>query len=259
MSSIVKIYTDAVYSNLKPLYANWEPGRPVQLGDFGIMSNRTFIYLGNIQDLGIAFSERTDPAKDHKFFASQGTVDVRFFAKGNAPVSGVANLNATLEVDFSSQDAVFFNAADCDYTMIDNKVALGKAVMAKYKQGDWKREWAVITDTVKAGATTIAVSGGQTASIVLEATGDVERINLADASMGLAIKSAKNVGYQVVAEKELTPLYALCKIQSAFMWWGPEFKPLSKAFSDRLLLEAVENSPQIQTEGSDEALYFGQL
>lgn len=86
MTSIAKIYTETVYENLKPLHANWEPGRPVQLGDFGVMRDRTFIYLGNIRDQKIEFSARTDPASDHKFFASEGTTDVKFQAKGSAPV-----------------------------------------------------------------------------------------------------------------------------------------------------------------------------
>lgn len=258
MSSIAEIYTDVVYDNLKPLYANWEPGRPLELGDLGVMRDRTFSYLGNIRDLGITISERTDPASDHKFFASEGTTEVKLHSKGSVSIGGVANAKPMLEVNFSSKEAVFFNAADCSYTMIADKVGLGRAVMAKYKK-DWQREWVVVTDLVKAGATTVTVSGGKTASIVFEATGDVERINLADASIGLDIKSASNVGYQVVAEKSLVPLFGLCKIQSAFLWWNDKFKPLSRALADIRLLDALESSLQVKTEESDDALFFGQL
>lgn len=256
MNSIVKIYTDAVYENLKPLYANWEPSKPIQLGDFGILNDRTFIFLGNIGDVGLTFTERADTNKDQKFFASQDSVEVKFNAKGSIPLSGVVNAKASLEVNFSNQQAVFFNAADCAYSMIANKVVLGKAVMAKYENGEWQREWVLVTDVIKAGATTLAISGGHSASIVFEATGDVERINLADASLGLAVKSASNVGYQVVAEKGLIPLLGLCKIQSSFLWFNDKFKPLTKS---SMVLYNLENSSQVQTEGSNEELYFGQL
>jgi hypothetical protein len=258
MSSIAEIYTETVYDNLKPLYANWEPGRPIELGDFGVMRDRTFIYLGNIRDLGIKISERSDPASDNKFFASEGTTEVKFHAKGSVPVGGVVNVKAALEVSFSSKEAVFFNAAGCNYTMITDKVSLGRAVMDRYKENKWEREWAVVTDLVKAGATTVAVSGGSTASIVFEATGDVERINLADASVGLTIKTANNIGYQVVAENGLSPLFGLCQIQSAFLWWDKKFKPLSFAFADHRLIDALEVSPRVKTEESDDALFFGQ-
>lgn len=259
--SIVSIYTNSVYENLKPLYANWEPGRPVKLGDFGVMRGGTFIYLGNIKgkELAISFSETQDSARDQKFFTSQDSMDVRFYAKGAVPINGVVNAKATLEVNFLSQDAVFFNAAECEYLMIEDKVALGKTVMDKYANDVWKREWVVVTDLVKAGATTIAVSAGKSASIVFEAIGDTERINLADASVGLAIKSSSNVGYQVVAAQGLIPLIGLCGIQSTFLWWGDDFKPLSRRLSDVQLLNALEHSPRVRTEESKEALYFGQL
>jgi hypothetical protein len=135
------------------------------------------------------------------FSTPENTKEPKLHAKGAAPVRGVVNVKAALEVNFSSQDAVFFNAAECDYTMIANKVALGKAVMAKYEQGEWQREWVVVTDLVKAGATTVAVSGAHTASIVFEATGDVERINLADASVGLTARVRVTLGIRLLPQK----------------------------------------------------------
>ena len=259
MSGIAKIYTDVVHQNLNPLYANWEPGRPVELGDLGLLRDHTFVYLGNIRDHGIKISERADPASDQKFFASEGAAEVQFHAKGSVPLNGIVTAKAALEVNFSGKEAVFFNAAGCNYTMIADKVRLGREVMDRYKAKQWQREWAVVTDLVKAGNTTLAVSGGNAASIVFEATGDVERINLADASAGLTIRTAKNIGYQVVAENGLIPLFGLCKIQGLFLWWDPNFKPLSRALADTRLVDALEVSPHVKTEESDDALFFGQL
>ncbi len=139
MSSIVQVYTKAVYDNLKPLYANWEPGKPLQLGDFGVMRDYTFVYLGNISQFGIQFASRTNPSVDQKFFASQGSTDVKLKAGVQAPAGGAADMRGTITVSFTSQDAVFFNAAGCEYTMIGNKVDLGKAVMVRYEQDSWQR------------------------------------------------------------------------------------------------------------------------
>ena len=88
MSAIVSVYTDAVYDNLNPLHANWEPGREAKLGDYGLMRGHAFSCLGNIADLGIAFAVRNDGQKDQKFFASKNSVDIAFHAKGSVPVSG---------------------------------------------------------------------------------------------------------------------------------------------------------------------------
>lgn len=68
MASIVEIYTGAVRANLKPLFANWEPGKPVELGDYGILSGDAFIHIGNIKDLGMRFGVRDDASMDRKYF-----------------------------------------------------------------------------------------------------------------------------------------------------------------------------------------------
>lgn len=260
MSNIAEIYTEAVYDNLKPLYANWEPGSPVQLGDYGMVRDRTFIQVGNIEaDLQIKFSPRKSPVKDNKVFSSKGSADIKFIGKGTVPINGVVNAKAMLQIDFSSEKAAFFNAADCEYTMIADKAILGKEIMKRFNSGDWDREWAIITDIVKAGATTVAVSGGSSSSIAFQASGDVPNINLADASIGLTVASSKNIGYQIVAQQGLIPLIGLCKIQSSFLWWGDNFKPLSLAMRDPRIRETLEDSKRVRTEESPEHLQFAQL
>lgn len=267
---ISEIYTKSIYDNLKPLYANWDPRKPVQLGDFGVMRDCTFIYLGNISQFSkdfpqLKFTERSSPTTDHKSFSSKGTTEVKFNAKGSVSVGGVVNVKPTLEVNFSSEESTFFNAAECQYSMIADKVSLSNTIMDMYHKRDgekrkWEREWAVVTDLVKAGSTTIAISGGSSASIVFETTGDVESINLADASIGLSIKHSTNIGYQVVAEQGLVPLIGLCKIQSLFLWEGAEFSPLVRFYgSSERIIDALENSSLIQTEESEHAVFFGQL
>src|SRR5262249_12064403 len=178
MPHIVDIYTESVYENLKPLYANWEPTKPVALGDFGLVKGRAFLTLGNVSSRGIAIDQRSDVRRDQKYFASEGNTEVAFHGKGSVPVSGVINAKATLEVKFSSEKAVFFNAADCAYSMIADKVALGGAVMQQFEAGKWEREWAIVTDLITAGSTTIAVSGSGSGSLTLEAQGNVPQIDL---------------------------------------------------------------------------------
>jgi hypothetical protein len=132
-------------------------------------------------------------------------------------------------------------------------------VMDLFRRGEWQREWAIVTDLVEAESTTLAVSGADQAAIAFEATSDVPYIDLADAAIGLEVKMASNIGYQVVAEKGLVPLFGLCKIQNAFLWWGDEFNPLSRRMTDLNVRRALEDSPLVRTEESDEALFFAQL
>lgn len=134
MKSIGEIYTESVRENLKPLFANWEPGKPVELGDYGQLDGATFIHIGNVKDLGISFETRYDETKDRKSFSSRGSAEIKFHSKGAAPIKGIASVKAKLEVNFSSEEAVFFNAAECHYFMMKNKSALGREIMKLYER-----------------------------------------------------------------------------------------------------------------------------
>lgn len=254
---ISQIYSDEIRRHLRPLFANWQPSQPIVLGDFGKLEGNIFIRLGNVKKFDINFTDRSDDRKDQQSFASEGSTEVKFTAAGKGP-TGV-DVKANLEVNFSSKDSVFFNAAECRYSMIDDKVALGVAIMELYRAKKWDRAWAVVTDTIAAGATTLAVSGSSSSSIVFEATGNVPNINLADASIGLAIKGARNVGYQVVAQQGLTPLIALSKIKPIFLGVGEKFQPLSMKMLNPLSVGVLEASSEVETESSEKELFFGQV
>ena len=249
-----QIYADAVYDNLRPLFANWEPMRPVELGDFGLMDSKSFLHLGNISTYNIPFTVRSSPTKDHKSFASRGSVSISTHAKGSFPINGIVNAKATLEINFSKDEAVFFNAADCSYQMIDNKVALGEQIMKRFNVGDWKRGWVVVTDLIQAGSTTVAISGANNSKLLLEAAGNVEQIDLASASVGLNVKTSTNVGYQIISKAGLVPLIGLCKIRSRFR--------IFNTFTPHVGLSRIDDfltSPGTTREISTEEFYFGQL
>lgn len=255
MSDVAQVYTRSVYENFHPLYANWEPSRPIQLGDYGLLRGRHFVYVGNVHDKAIPFEVRDENRKDHKLFASKGLTEVKFNAKGSDPATGL-DIRATLEVKFSSTEAVFLNAAECSYRMIRDKFTLGQAIMKESNKGKWDSRWVVVTDLVDTGATTVAVSGGETASIVFEATGDVANINLADASLGFKAKTSTNVGYQMESSQGLTPLFGLCKIQRAFPWIHSGFEPLS-ATDEHDFHDDLARASDASAQKKDR--YFGQL
>lgn len=264
MSAIVDIYTEAVYDNLNPLYANWEPSQPVKLGDYGLLRDRTFTFLGNVDAYGIKVTPREHQTNDNRQFVSDDEVVVSSTAAGSATVAGKGSANASLQVTFGNKDTMFFNIAECTYSMVEDKVALGTAIMALYNggKGTWDKDWVVITDTISAIATTIAVSSSKNASIILEAAAGVSKIDLANAKMGLDVQYKKSIGYQVVSNNDkapLTTLIGLCQIQSAFWSPHPKFKPVAMYALGRNALADLESSKAIQTEQSPEALYFGQL
>jgi hypothetical protein len=171
MTGVVDIYTAAVYDNLRPLRANWEPSQPVKLGDYGLLDGQAFIRQGDIADLGFAAGNAiADAVGDHKMFTSSKDVTIEFTGKGAAAAGLPAALKAGLRISFPTSETAFFNAADCTYEVVADKQALGEKIMAAYAARKWRREWAVVTDLVRSRSTTIAIATSAGASLEVEAT-----------------------------------------------------------------------------------------
>lgn len=258
---IASIYTQETYSNLRPLYANWQPNNPIQLGDFGYLSDKTFIHQGNISKFGIKFERVTSATKTQQHFVTSGTTDVAINAAGSGPVpiGGVpVNLKANIVVTFSSNRAVFFNAAGCAHGMILDKNAVGQAIMELYKAKKWQRGWCVVTDTITADSLAVAVSGGRGSSITFEPEANVPAINLADAKLGLKVANSKNVGFQLTSSDPTIPLFGLCRIKPRFLWFDDNFYPLAMARSSQTALATLEADESVRTEHSPDDLIFSQ-
>lgn len=240
MKPLHELYTEEIYHELRPYYANWMPDQPVALGDFGILDGKRFTQLGNLSKFQISFSVIKKQGTPQQHFCSKGTVNYLLHAKGTG-----GSLNACVELGFKKSGAVFFNLAGCHYDMIADKVALGQAIETLYRNGPWKLEWVIITDLVSAHCTTVAISNTDDAKLTLAAETSVPNIDFADASVELKVSSSKGVGYQVISAPGLSPLFAFARLRKR--WFDdPEFGPDSRKFAEgdsdepELWLEDVE-------------------
>jgi hypothetical protein len=260
MTALVDIYTQAVYDNLKPLRGHWEPTQPVALGDYGVLVGHAFQRLGHVDRLGINLGDSLDEhLGDQKIFLSGRNTSLTFAARGAEALGPGVTANASLEIALASENSAFFNAADCSYSVVKDKTGLGDQIEAAFRAKAWRRSWVVVTDLVRSSSTTVAICAHGSGSLIIEAGGDVPAIDLAKADVGLSIRSTRNVGYQVVARKGLTPLIGLSQIQPRFLRWLPQFKPFAtETLSDRYRVFALLNDPDLRTEEAGD-LQFAQL
>ncbi|UCE26821.1 MAG: hypothetical protein JSW52_10825 [Candidatus Coatesbacteria bacterium] len=261
MPSISDYYTDEVYKHLRPLHANWEPGKPVELGHVGLIDDHKFEHKGNLLDIIKETGETVDlevvkdDERDQKLFASEDACKFKIYAKGGVDINGTVCANAGIDVEFTSQKGAFFNASECVHDMYANKIKIEKIILKLLEGGLWDKRWAIVTDIVHAGATTVIVSGGKKASIKLEAGADIEQIDLADASIGLNISHMENVGYHEVTAVGMTPLIGLSKIKKRFL--GPnELTPLMKRAPS---MRSVSDIDDIEIGEDLESLYLAQI
>ena len=264
MNSMAKLYTDEIKRHFKVLFANWIPGSPVELGDYGILDGNIFIQLGKLKDdfdefKGDVIQTSPDPTKDHKEFKSDKGVEVNLLAKGSLNAQGVPLAKATLDIRFEKENAIFFNAAGCATTSITNKAKIGEIIKALAKNKRWEKKWCVITDVVNAGKTLVAISQSSNSGITLEASSPVlENINLDDVSVKLNSKFEKSIGYKINADEGLNLLIGLCKLKNAFSMTRGGFRPSTMGITDSMEYQ-IENDPSIITENSLDELIFGQL
>jgi len=264
MSKIANLYADEIKKHFKILYANWEPGGPLELGNYGFMDGNVFIPQGKLQDDFPEFNGNTiqimqDPTKDQKEFKSEEGIEVILSAKGSVNPQGVSLTKALLEIKFSKKNSVYFNASGCTTTRIGNKAQVGDILKKLYKNDKWKKEYCVVTDLVKAEKAIVTISQSDNSAISFEADSPaVEKINLADASIKLSLSSEKNIGYKVPADEGVILLMGLCKIKNPFLWWGGGFKPQPLKMTESMMYK-MENAPGIKTEESADELIFGQM
>lgn len=259
MKSIAKIYTDAIKNHEKVLFGNWNPGHPLKLGDFGIMTGNIFVHQGHLSQIAELSSfnikSRIDDTTDERTFTGGKGVNFGITAKAEINDSNIP-IKSNLKIGFEKEEAVFFNAAECLVEMIENKHELGQAVL-KLPRDKWKREFVIVTDLIKAKRTLIAVSQEAGFTIEFEADANISNIDLDKANLNLNFKSQKSAGYHFISEQGTTPLIGLSKIQSKFLFFGNDFKPL-KIFNNKAMIEISKDNSFIQTEETEEDLYFGQ-
>jgi hypothetical protein len=191
--------------------ATWVPTIEVRLGDVGVLRNYQYERVRTLKDFGIGFKTRTDSATGILDYASADSVSLAVKALGDVPteVSAIADLNARIEVSFSKENAVFFQASDCTTTSIEDQHALGQSLLKLYEAGDWPEDYVVITEVIHSKRATVLISNGTNALIEFAVNGDIKLgdYTLVDANAGIRVAHVRNIGAQVVAERGLTPLF----------------------------------------------------
>ena len=245
-----RVYRRAIRRNLKPYFANWMPGDPVNLGDYGYFRNGIFQYVGNIrEDFEIAFEVYEDPTGSDLEFDANGSVDVNIDTGADAPELG----KATLKLGFNGSWNVFFQALDTRTNRIGNKRAVGDAIENLYSQGKWERRFVLVTDVVNAGRTIAGVSSEGGAELEFSAKGEVPINILGDASVDLSIARTSKIGYKINTNGAQI-LLGLCKIKGRF--GSPALRP--KRATNPLKMNAILSGNAVPETSGSEDLFFGQ-
>lgn len=242
---LADIYSESIHNNLR-MYAAWPIDTPLNLGDFGTLEGQLFQRLGNLKErYNIEVKSLSSNSSVHYDFKSAGLVETTMYAKGDINVGGQIPLaKAGLEINFSGENAVFFDAAGCSISSIENKDKVFNEITKLYRRGMWDKKYTLITDIIRSESTRVFISNSQNASIFLEAQSPkITVIDLAKANIGLRCASEKNIGLNVISTNSTTPLMKLGRIKDiTWPWQDPIFNQLAAKsnISEIIEMQAID-------------------
>ena len=188
--------------------ATWLPNAPIAVGDVGVLRRDGFDREASISDFGIDVAAESATKPVDLEYCTTGCVETAFnmSAEQHLLPNGP---QGTVDVTFTREDAVLFVATACFPTAIIDVRALGRRALELYNAGDWKPQWAVVTEVVDSHSSTIVIAEQAGAKLKLSARLAIASslISLADARAGLSIESARGLSTRILAAEGLRPLF----------------------------------------------------
>jgi len=142
-------------------------------------------------------------------------------AQGETPPTGsLLNVeDAGITCSFSRSGAVVLQLTGCTGLNIGNLINVGQQVLHRQGAGEWPEGHVVVSEVVRAGASTIIISSESGAGIDLAVKGAVGTglLSLASLNAGLNVKAQRKIGAQFVSAPGLTPLVRTKGIKKRFL------------------------------------------
>lgn len=219
MQSPYEQYTEELHERYGYL-ATWLPSTKLRLGDVGVLRRDRFELVTTLHHLGIEFAARDiSEAADYEYISSDGAnLQFNFNADAAGIEQALEKTTAKAAVEFSRKNAVLFMAKGCKASHIEQQDRLGAQIVARYDNGNWEKTYVIITELVTAESATILISGQANARAEFSAETGIapQGIALADVSAGLRIASSSGIATQILAAKQLTPLFRASGIRTRF-------------------------------------------
>jgi len=240
MAGIAEIYIDEIRKQNKDFYATWIPGKPMKLGDMGIIEKNQFTLVGNLKDQGVKFKVRRDPSPMPYQFNSKDGVKVVFKPGGKVDpkFSDILKAEVGFGVEFGKKGKFFFKASKLYEDCIDDLITLGRDVQKIFQGKVEDKDYVVIDRLIKSPCVTILISKEANSKVSLIAKTDIslKTVNIADASIELSVKSSSGLAFDCPNMINATPFFGvrsvrkLSKIAADFrpVTIKPKMKSLTK-------------------------------
>lgn len=202
-------------------YANWFPGTPRELGDFGVFDDKyTFRKVGNLSDLGIDIQVQKDDSPDNISHQSEKGVEVDIGLGGEGNAGAAGQVEAKIGFKFSKAGAFVFKADGVRFNSIKNIFEVSSKIEA-IKGNPWKLHWRLVTEIGAATGLTVLISSSSSGEVELSGKADSPaNLDIAKAELGIKIGRQKDMATAIAGEGPLQPLFRISGFRKKGLFGG---------------------------------------
>jgi hypothetical protein len=174
--------------------------------------------MTTLKDLKVPFKVRAGSSSGDFTYTSKSGVNIKTKAEGQVAVGTTLPVaQAGISIEFSEEGAFLFQAVGCSVDEIEDKVALGRAIISLIGKDIWDGDWGVVDTLVRAKSATIVVSNSHTAALELTAKAPLAVTNLANLDTGLSVNFQKGDMIRFIAAQGLAPLFKLSRAKRSLL------------------------------------------
>ncbi|HKB51421.1 MAG TPA: hypothetical protein VKC63_08320 [Solirubrobacterales bacterium] len=214
MAKLWKRYTDELYTGLNYL-ASWPPSGRAEVGDVATFQDRSLERYVSIGELGIETTTLTGTAVCERGWASAETNVINPSVAGAAPLQPGLDAGAELTIQFGAEHAILMRAERTREESLDRLDRVKRELLRLHDKGIWKREWVLVTHSIRAERLIALISSSREASAKLRLSAGVAEDAGALASVRGRVKvtHATGMAYEELGAEDATPLYQAVRVQ----------------------------------------------
>lgn len=236
----LRAYLSAFHDSLGFL-GTWLPNQRIAVGDVGTLKDGVFRRVTSLEQLEIPFKLlRGRALGDLEHSSGAGVSFGAGAGASGTPTPGI-QANGRASMKFEKSGGFYIRARGCAEELVADGKTLADAILERFQDGAWEKDWVVIDRVVRAESATIVVCAQAGGSLELSAAATTGPFDLADAKLGIQAASWSGEMTRFVAEAGLIPLYQVRRVRAP--WFGePSLE--STGFREAGEAELVVVSPE---------------
>lgn len=216
----ISFYLKSLYKKTHGYRPTWLPSTLIQIGDVGILENDVFIKESTLKNNRIFFEvETSESGTDIDFSSERGiTLTTKLKGQTDPSLTSLGKADAGFIIEFKHENGFIFKAKDSRKSIISNLGAVKEEVLRRFHEGNWDKNWVIISELIEVKSATILLSGQAGSKVELKAQGDlnVSTMDIADASLNLKLESGQTLAATILGQERITPLYRVIGVKQPF-------------------------------------------